>query len=101
MLALRTVTYCTENEETPYATIQKHLDAIRQEREQFKSLLVRLRDELGTTIVLVEHDLDLVWGIADTITVLETGKVVADGSKADIDSNPAVRRLFIQPASHA
>ena len=72
-----------------------------QEREQFKSLLVRLRDELGTTIVLVEHDLDLVWGIADTITVLETGKVVADGSKADIDSNPAVRRLFIQPASHA
>ncbi|NDH53924.1 MAG: ATP-binding cassette domain-containing protein [Betaproteobacteria bacterium] len=72
-----------------------------QEREQFKSLLVRLRDELGTTIVLVEHDLDLVWGIADTITVLETGKVVADGAKADIDSNPAVRGLFIQPASHA
>jgi ABC-type branched-subunit amino acid transport system ATPase component len=72
-----------------------------QEREQFKSLLVRLRDELGTTIVLVEHDLDLVWGIADTITVLETGKVVADGARADIDSNPAVRRLFIQPASHA
>lgn len=70
------------------------------EREQFKSLLVRLRDELGTTIVLVEHDLDLVWGIADTITVLEAGKVVANGSKADIDSNPAVRRLFIQP-SHA
>ncbi|MBU3740323.1 MAG: ATP-binding cassette domain-containing protein [Rhodoferax sp.] len=67
------------------------------EREQFKSLLIRLRDELGTTIVLVEHDLDLVWGIADTITVLETGKVVANGSKADIDSNPAVRRLFIQP----
>ena len=54
-------------------------------------------DELGTTIVLVEHDLDLVWGIADTITVLETGKVVANGAKADIDNHPAVRRLFIQP----
>jgi branched-chain amino acid transport system permease protein len=68
-----------------------------QERTQFRSLLLRLRDELGTTIVLVEHDLDLVWGIADTITVLETGKVVANGSKAEIDTHPAVRKLFIQP----
>lgn len=70
------------------------------EREQFKVLLCRLRDELGKTIVVVEHDLDLVWGIADTITVLETGRVVAHGTAGEIAANPFVRKLFIEP-THA
>lgn len=70
------------------------------EREQLKVLLCRLRDELGKTIVLVEHDLDLVWGIADTIAVLETGKVVANGTATEIAANPFVRKLFIEP-THA
>ncbi|MGJ7525406.1 branched-chain amino acid ABC transporter ATP-binding protein/permease [Variovorax sp. GB1P17] len=68
------------------------------EREQFKQLLRRLRDDLGKTVVLVEHDLELVWDIADTITVLEAGKVVAHGSAGDIAENPFVRKLFIEPA---
>lgn len=66
------------------------------ERQQFRSLLCHMRDVLGTTIVLVEHDLELVWGIADTITVLETGKVVAHGTTAEISENPSVKKLFIQ-----
>ena len=70
------------------------------EREQFKTLLLRMRDELGKTIVLVEHDLDLVWGIADTITVLEAGRIVAHGSTQEIAGNPSVRKLFIEP-THA
>lgn len=70
------------------------------EREQFKKLLCRMRDELGKTIVLVEHDLELVWGIANTITVLEAGKMVAHGSAAEIAENPFVRKLFIEP-THA
>lgn len=70
------------------------------EREQFKTLLCRLRDELGKTIVIVEHDLELVWGIADAITVLEAGKVVAYGGAAEIAANPSVRKLFIEP-THA
>ena len=67
------------------------------EREQFKILLCRLRDELGKTIVLVEHDLDLVWGIADSIAVLEDGRIVAHGSASEIASDPAVCKLFIEP----
>ena len=70
------------------------------EREQFKKLLCRMRDDLGKTIVLVEHDLELVWGIADTITVLEAGKMVAHGSASEIAENPFVRKLFIEP-THA
>lgn len=69
-----------------------------QEREEFKTLLCRLRDEFGKTIVLVEHDLDLVWEVADTITVLEAGKLMAHGKARDIADNPAVRKLFIEPA---
>jgi branched-chain amino acid transport system permease protein len=70
------------------------------EREEFKALLRRLRDEMGKTIVLVEHDLGLVWDIADRITVLEAGKVMAQGDPNEIKSNPAVRKLFIEP-THA
>ncbi len=70
------------------------------EREEFKNLLRRLRDEMGKTIVLVEHDLQLVWDVADRITVLEAGKMVASGSPTEIAGNPSVRKLFIEP-THA
>jgi branched-chain amino acid transport system permease protein len=70
------------------------------EREEFKTLLRRLRDEMGKTIVLVEHDLQLVWDVADRITVLEAGKMVASGTGAEIANNPSVRKLFIEP-THA
>ena len=44
------------------------------ERRDFATLLRHLRDTLGKTIVLVEHDLDLVWRVADRITVLDAGR---------------------------
>lgn len=65
------------------------------ERKSFSELLRDLRDHLGKTIVLVEHDLDLVWSVADRITVLEAGKVVASGAPKDVAANPAVAHLFI------
>jgi branched-chain amino acid transport system permease protein len=52
-----------------------------RERVEFASLLKQLRDRHGKTVVLVEHDLDLVMGIADRITVLEAGRVVASGTR--------------------
>ncbi|GAB3628984.1 High-affinity branched-chain amino acid transport ATP-binding protein LivF [Pandoraea terrae] len=70
------------------------------EREDFKVLLQRLRDELGMTIVIVEHDLELVWGIADRISVLEAGKVMAQGTPAEIATHPVAQKLFIEP-THA
>jgi branched-chain amino acid transport system permease protein len=65
-----------------------------EERRDFAALLRYLRDALGKTIVLVEHDLDLVWRVADRITVLDAGAVVAEGAPAAIVDDPRVRALF-------
>jgi ABC-type branched-subunit amino acid transport system ATPase component len=65
-----------------------------EERRNFVALLRVLRDRLGMTIVLIEHDLKLVWQIADRITVLDAGRIVAEGAPQDIMHNPKVRSLF-------
>ncbi len=65
-----------------------------EERRGFADLLVFLRDRLGKTILLVEHDLHLVWRVADRITVLDTGRIVAEGPPDVIAADPRVRALF-------
>jgi branched-chain amino acid transport system permease protein len=68
-----------------------------EERNEFAALMRHLRDAMRCTIVLVEHDLDLVWSVADHITVLETGRIVADGAPAEIAGLAAVNALFVEP----
>lgn len=65
-----------------------------EERRDFAALLRYLRDALGKTIVLVEHDLDLVWRVADRITVLDAGTIIAEGVPDAIVGDPRVRALF-------
>jgi branched-chain amino acid transport system permease protein len=48
------------------------------------------------TIVLVEHDMEVVMGVSDRITVLNYGKVLAEGSPAEIRENPDVRRVYLR-----
>ena len=67
------------------------------EREALASLLLRLKNNGGKTILFVEHDLDLVWNIADKIAVMDNGKVVACGPPAEIVHNPLVSDLFVRP----
>ncbi|MCW5721152.1 MAG: ATP-binding cassette domain-containing protein [Devosia sp.] len=66
-----------------------------QERTEFSELIKLLSRTLGKAVILVEHDLDLVWGIADRITVLETGRVVASGEPSALAVDPAVQHLFV------
>jgi branched-chain amino acid transport system permease protein len=66
-----------------------------EERIEFSNLVRLLSRKLGTAVVLVEHDLELVWSIADRITVLETGLVVAQGRPDDLARDPAVQHLFV------
>ncbi|MGF7162883.1 branched-chain amino acid transport system permease protein [Rhodoligotrophos appendicifer] len=64
------------------------------ERLKLSSLLRLVRDRMGKTVVLIEHDLHLVWDVADQITVLDAGEVVADGAPKDILNEARVRSLF-------
>jgi branched-chain amino acid transport system permease protein len=65
-----------------------------EERRDFARLMRFLRDRLGRTILLVEHDLDLVWRVADRISVLDAGLIVSEGPPDEIHDNPRVRALF-------
>ncbi|MEO3388844.1 ATP-binding cassette domain-containing protein [Mesorhizobium sp. CAU 1741] len=65
------------------------------ERENFAKLIRFLSRRMHKTVILVEHDLDLVWGIADRITVMEQGRVVASGDPANMATDPAVQHMFI------
>ncbi len=49
----------------------------------------------GLTAVLIEHDIDLVFSVADRIMVLHRGTVVADGAPAAVRANPEVQRIYL------
>jgi branched-chain amino acid transport system ATP-binding protein len=59
--------------------------------------LIRLINGLSSelTILLVEHDMDVVFAICDVITVLSYGKVLATGTKVEIQSNPQVIEAYL------
>lgn len=57
-------------------------------------LIRNIKDE-GVTILLVEHDMHVVFSVADRITVLVNGEAVADGEPDEIRANPAVRQAYL------
>jgi len=65
------------------------------------SLLRRIRDEKGVTILLVEHVLKLVMSISDRITVLSQGARIAEGDSSEIMNNPDVVRAYLGEDAHS
>ncbi|WP_327583893.1 ABC transporter ATP-binding protein [Nonomuraea sp. NBC_00507] len=66
------------------------------ETERFAALVERLPDEL--TLLIVEHDLDVVFRLADRITVLHLGRVLATGTPQEIQADDEVRRAYLGSA---
>ena len=66
-------------------------------------LVLKLRDLFGLTIVMITHDLDLLWQVADRVAVLAAGKVQAIGSMEELShmDNPAIRQFFDGPRGRA
>ena len=53
---------------------------------------------VGRTVLMVEHNMSVVSGICDTITVLQRGSVLAEGTYAEVSANPAVMEAYMGTA---
>lgn len=70
----------------------------RQETAAISDLIRRLRQE-GKTILLVEHDMDMVMSLADQVVVLDGGRRIAVGTPVEVSRNPLVLEAYLGRAS--
>lgn len=69
------------------------------ESQDLANHLVKLTQQWGVSVLLVEHDMEVVFGISHQVTVLELGKVLAEGEPHDIRQNPQVREAYLGSAA--
>jgi len=66
-----------------------------QESAETMRLIQRIRDDLGITILLIEHDMRVVMGISERVTVLDYGAKIAEGTTEEIQKNPQVIEAYL------
>ncbi|MFN2467129.1 MAG: ABC transporter ATP-binding protein [Gaiellaceae bacterium] len=66
-----------------------------EELDTLAAFIVRLRADYSLSILLVEHHMNLVMGISDTVHVLDFGRLIASGPPAEVKANPAVIEAYL------
>ncbi|MFC1824242.1 ABC transporter ATP-binding protein [Thermodesulfobacteriota bacterium] len=66
-----------------------------REKVEIAEIIKDIRDDLGISVLLVEHDMNLVMGIADRITVLDSGYVIATGDPEHVQNHPKVIEAYL------
>lgn len=73
----------------------------RSETAALQQVLANIQEELGLTLLIVEHDMEFILSMASHVFVLDQGKLIAAGSPDDIRSSPVVRSAYLGGAAVA
>jgi branched-chain amino acid transport system ATP-binding protein len=70
-----------------------------QETADFTAFVGRLRDERDLAVLLIEHDMRVVMGVSDRVTVLDYGERIAEGTPQEIQKNDRVIEAYLGSAA--
>jgi ABC-type branched-subunit amino acid transport system ATPase component len=66
-----------------------------RETLELRDHIVRMRDELGLTVLVIEHDMRVVKGVSDRVVALDYGRKIAEGSYDEVANDPQVIEAYL------